>query len=932
MDCRHKKNNGKYMSNNYPTGTVTFLFTDIEGSTKLAQGYPDNWETLRARHHAILQSAMDAHNGHVFQIIGDAFCVAFHTAGDALRAALKSQVGLQAEIWGEAPIKVRMGIHTGKADVQADGEYHGYLAMSRIQRLMSAAHGGQVLISLATEELIRDELPEGISLLDMGEHRLKDLTHPEHIYQVNAPDLPAVFPALKTLDAQLNNLPSQLTPFVGREREIAAALGLLRNPNVRLVTLTGAGGTGKTRLSLQVAADLLDEFEHGVWFVELASITDPELVLPTIASTLKVKESAGTTIEQSLQDYLHKKQLLLVVDNFEQVVGAALKIVPLLNAAPKIKIMVSSREVLRLRGEHDYPVPPLGLPETKRKQTAAVIGQYEAVALFVQHALAANPSFVLDEENASTVADICSRLDGLPLAIELAAARSRLLKPTAIFEKLKNKLDTLIGGARDLPRRQQTIRGAIDWSYELLDEPEKVLFARLGVFVGGWTLESAEAVCGEGLSVNVLNGIESLLDKSLIRQMEGRSGESRFTMLETIREYAFERLSQRTEFQSIQQAHADIIAALLDKVRVAAGSPEEATWFTRLDDELDNLRSAVEWTLENNQPTLAMLAGRPNLYWYERVNFREPLRWLERALELKVDVPSIEKAYALNSAGNFYHNLNDMPRAKMYFESAMPLFRGENDRSGISRVLNNLGNMEFNEKNFEKARQFYEESLTYEETDSWGAAMTSINLGSLARLRGDWEQSRKYYLLTREICERLGSETGISSATLWLAGLDLALRNLEEAKKGYENGFNATWIRTNPLYRGIADGFLAYIDLLMSNEKDVRQRLNQSLEASAEFLDQTPNIPSPWLVIEGQARLDVMDGRMQRAAYLFGASWTQREEDDWPLAEAERPDYEACINTIRAALGDEPFNKLFEKGKAMSLKDAVALALEENHA
>ena len=931
MGCRHKKDNGKYMNNNYPTGTVTFLFTDIEGSTKLAQGHPDQWETLRARHHAILQSAMDAHNGHVFQIIGDAFCVAFHTAGEALRAALESQVGLQAETWGATPIKVRMGIHTGKADAQADGEYHGYLAMSRVQRLMSAAHGGQVLVSLATEELIRDELPEGISLLDMGEHRLKDLTHPEHIYQVVAPNLSYDFPPLKTLDAQLNNLPSQPTPFVGREREIAAVLGLLRNPDVRLVTLTGAGGTGKTRLSLQVAADLLDEFEHGVWFVELASITDPELVLPTIASTLKVKESAGTTIEQSLQDYLHKKQLLLAVDNFEQVISAAPKIVTLLNTAPKLKIMISSREVLRLRGEHDYPVPPLGLPESKRKQTAAVLAQYEAMSLFVQHAQAANPSFILDEENASTVADICSRLDGLPLALELAAARSRLLKPAAMLEKLKNKLATLIGGARDLPHRQRTIRGAIDWSYELLDEPEKVLFARLGVFVGGWTLDSAESVCGAEGSGNVLNGIESLLDKSLIRQMEGRSGESRFTMLETIREYAFEKLSQRAEFGSIRQAHADNLASLLGKVRVATASPEEATWFARLDDELDNLRCAVEWTLENNQPTLAMLAGRPSLYWYERVNFREPLRWLERALELKVDVPSLEKAYALNSAGNFYHDLNDIPRAKMYYESAMPFFRVENDRKGISRVLNNLGNMEFIGKNFEKARHFYEESLTYEETDSWGAAMTSINLGNLARLRDDWEQSRKYYLHTREICERLGSETGISSATLWLATLDLALRNLEEARKGFESGFKATWIRSSPLYRGIAEGFFAYVDLLMGNEKDVRQRLNQSLEAIAEFLDQTPNIPSPWLVIEGQARLDVMEGHMERAAYLFGASWTQREKDDWPLAEAELPDYEACINTIRAALGDEICAKFFEKGKAMSLKDAVALALEEKH-
>jgi predicted ATPase/class 3 adenylate cyclase len=914
-----------------PSGTVTFLFTDIEGSTKLAREHPDTWESARVRHHAILRSAIESNHGYVFQIIGDAYCAAFHTAEAALHAGLKAQQNLQAEDWMETLIKVRIGIHTGKAEIQDDGEYHGYLAMSRVQRLMSAGHGGQTLVSMATQEMVRDELPEGVTLRDMGEHRLKDLIHPEHIYQVTAPDLPSIFPALKTLNAQLNNLPSQLTPFVGREREIAAVLGLLRNPAVHLVTLTGAGGTGKTRLSLQVGAELLDEFEHGVWFVELASITDPELVLPTIASALKVKEAAGTTIEQALQTHLHNKHLLLALDNFEQVVSAASKIVPLLNAAPKIKIMVSSREVLRLRGEHAYPVPPLGLPETIRHQTAAVLAQYEAIALFVQHAQAANPSFVLDEENASSVADICTRLDGLPLGIELAAARSRLLKPAAMLEKLKRCLDTLTSGARDLPHRQQTIRGTIDWSYELLDDIEKILFARLGVFVGGWTLESAEAICGDGLSVDMLNGLESLLDKSLIRQMEGRSGETRFTMLETIREYAFEKLSQRAEFQSVRQAHADTIAALLEQVSVASGSREEVIWFARLDDELDNLRSAVEWTLENNQPSMAMLAGRINLYWYERVNYREPLQWLERALAIQSDMTSVERAYSLNDAGNFYHQLLDTPHAKMYYESALPLFLDGNDRNGMAHVLNNLGNMEINDKNYEKARQLYEESLTYGEPVSWRAAMTSINLGSIARLRGDWEQARTYYQRAKEISERLGAETGVSSATLWLAGLDLALRNLEEARKGYESGFNATWIRANPLYRGLPDGFIAYVDLLMGNEKDVRQRLKQSLEVAAEFVNQTPNLPVPWLLIEGQARLDVIDGHMGRAAQLFGASWTQRDVDDWPLTEFERPDYEACIDAIRSAIGDEKFDKAFEKGKTMTLKDAIAFALEEEH-
>ena len=915
----------------YPSGTVAFLFTDIEGSTRLAQEHPGTWDELRARHHAVLREAIESSRGYVFQNVGDAFCSAFHTASAALLAGLEIQRQLKADEISSGlnvSIRVRIGIHTGKAELQADGDYSGYMTLSRAQRLMSAGHGGQILISLATQELVRDELPQGITLRDMGEHRLKDLIHPEHIYQVDAPDLPSTFPALKTLDAQLNNLPTQLTPFVGRERETAAILGLLRNPDVHLVTLTGAGGTGKTRLSLQVAAELLDEFEHGVWFIELASITDPELVLPTIAATLKVKESAETTIEQALQNHLRNRQLLLALDNFEQVVNAAPKLTQLLNAAPKIKIMVSSREVLRLRGEHDYPVPPLGLPETKRRQTAAVLAQYEAIALFVQHAQAANSSFILDEENASIVADICSRLDGLPLAIELAAARSRLLKPAMMLEKLQNKLDVLTSGARDLPRRQQTIRGAIDWSYDLLDDAEKVLFARLGIFVGGWTLDSAESVCGGEGSVNVLNGIESLLDKSLIRQMEGRSGETRFTMLETIREYAFEKLSQRDEFQSIQQARTNNIAELLEKARVASGLHEEATWFTRLDDELDNLRAAVEWTLNNSQHILAMLGGRIPVYWFSRVNPREPLSWLERALTMQANVPQKDKAYLFNSAGNLYMELRDTPRAKMYFELALPIFHNENDGDGISRVLNNLGNIAWSEKNFEKARELYDESLLYDREDR-NAFGTLINLGSIAKIQGNWEESRKYYIRARETGEQTNSETVVAASTLFLATLDLALGRLEESRRGFESGLKAAVYRANTFFPNIGEGILAYIDFLMGNEKDVKQRLRQGLEASLEYLEQSPNIPSPWMLIEGQARLDVKDGRMQRAAQLFGVSWTQREVDDSPLTEFERPDYDACINAIRAAIGDDELERMFEKGKEMTLKEAVALALEE---
>ena len=877
-----------------PTGTVTFLFTDIEGSTKLAREYPQTWEALRARHHAILQSAMDANNGYVFQIIGDAFCAAFHNAGDALHAAIKAQTDLHEEKWGETPIKVRMGIHTGKAEIQAGGEYLGYTAMSRVQRLMSAGHGGQTLISMATQELVQDELAEGVTLRDMGLHRLKDLVRPEHIYQVTSPGLPCDFPALKTLDVQLNNLPSQLTPFVGREREIAAVVGLLRNPDVHLVTLTGAGGTGKTRLSLQVAAELLDEYEHGAWFVELASINDPGLVLPAIASMLKVKESAGMPLDLALHEALSKRHLLLVIDNFEQVIEAAPGIGNLLKAAPRVKVLISSREVLSLGGEHDYPVPPLGLPDSKRKQSAAVLAQVEAVALFIQHARAANPAFELDEENAHIVAEICMRLEGLPLAIELAAARARLLNPAEMLEKLKSRLDVLVSKRRDLPQRQQTIRGAIDWSFDLLENDEKVLFARLGVFTGGWTFESAESVCGAGLSMEVLSGLESLLDKSLLRQFDGATGETRFTMLETIREYAVEKLSQGGELLNIQQSHTNYMDAFLDNVIGATNGPEEVTWFAKMDDELDNLRSAVEWTLSHDQSAFVLKIGRLFPYLDQRRYTREPSGWLERALAMDKGQSILDRAMAMNTAGNLLWEMGEYQSARGCYESALVLFRQVGDLDGIGRCLNNLGNIAIApaEKDYEKALGLYEQALVSQVADSWVTSTALINLGGLARFRGDWQASREYYLRSLEICERLGAEAGISYAQGFLGILALVQRDLVEAQAQVEKFLKAEWLMADPLGQGFWNGYLGYIHLLKGDRKKTDGILRQAFLSVYEYLDQNPwaNPPEIWFLFDGKARLKFMDGQAERAAQLFGAAWTRREKEDYPLTEFERPD------------------------------------------
>ena len=912
-----------------PTGTVTFLFTDIEGSTRMAEENPDKWGSLHARHHEIMREAIDSCHGYTFQTVGDSFCASFDTAFDGLQAAIKAQTNLLHENWGSMPIKVRMGIHTGNAEILPIGDYSGYLTLSRVQRLMSAGHGGQILLSQSSQNLVREDLPEKVFLRDLGEQRLKDLTHPEHIYQVIAPGLPVDFPALKTLTTQLNNLPNQPTPFVGREREISSVMGLLRNSQVRLVTLSGAGGTGKTRLSLQAGAELVDEFEHGVWFVELATLKDPKLLLPAIAATLKVNESSGTSVVQALNEFLLERHLLLILDNFEQIIASAPLLGSLLSSAPKIKILVSSREVLRLRGEHDFPVPPMSLPELRRKQTAAVLAQYEAVALFAQNAQAANPTFALTEDNAEIIAQICSKLDGLPLAIELAAARSRLLKPAVMLEKLRNRLDTLTGGARDLPGRQQTIRGTIDWSYELLDNTEKVFFSRLGVFVGGWTLESAEAVCGKGLHGDVLSLLESLLNKSLIRQVNGKSGEDRFTMLETIHDYAFEKLTQSGELQTSQHELATMIGTVLDNTLHAQGGTNEVSYFAKLDDELDNLRTTMEWSLARNQPELAFKVSRLWEYWVQRVNKLEPLHWVERALKMETDAPDLERAYAFNGAGNLEIGIAEWHRAEKYYQTALDLFKKLNHRDGISRCLNNLGNIAKSDKEFEKARQLYEESMDYHDPDSFTISLTLDNLGNIARIREDWEVARGYFLRSREICERLGAAAGVSYADWFLGIVALAQMDLEEARQRFTSAAKANYIDTNPMMRDNYTGLIGYVHLLEGDLAKARPMLSTGLAALPEFLRAGSDITDAWFMIDGQARLDLLDGNPGRAAQLFGISSAWRKKDDYPISDAERPGYEDCLSSARAALGENAFEETFHKGFSMSIKEAVAFANKE---
>jgi predicted ATPase/class 3 adenylate cyclase len=593
---------------NLPTGTITFLFTDIEGSTSLWQQHRDAMPAALARHHAILQNAIESHHGYVFQIIGDAFCAAFFTPSDALAATIEAQRALLAETWGTTgSLRVRMGLHTGVAEMHLDdvkaGQYASGLTLSRAQRIMSAGYGGQILVSSTTYELLRGLLPDGVTLRDLSEHRLKGLLNPEHLWQVVAPDLPHEFPPLQSLNAIPNDLPIQLTSFIGREKEIGEAKRLLTT--TRLLTLTGSGGTGKTRLSLQVAADVLDAYKDGAWFIELAPLSDPALVPSTVASVLGVREEPGRPVIETLLDYVRAKRLLLILDNCEHLIEACARLAEaVLHASREVRILASSREALGIGGEVTLRVPSLSLPPVDAA-THAAFTQSEAAQLFLDRAANALPGLVLTDANAPAVAQICRRLDGVALAIELAASRVKLLKVEQIAARLDDAFRLLTGGSRTALPRQQTLRATIDWSYNLLSDTEHTLLRRLAAFAGGWTLEAAEAVCAQVgqdaiLPYDVLDLLAQLVNKSLVMAERGQSEESRYFLLETIRQYAREKLLEADEAVATRGRHLDYFMQLVEEAEPELTEANQVIWLKRLDADFDNLRSALEWSLENN--------------------------------------------------------------------------------------------------------------------------------------------------------------------------------------------------------------------------------------------------------------------------------------------------------------------------------------------
>src|SRR5262245_5011445 len=611
-----------------PVGTVTLLFSDIEGSTRLLQRVGDAYADLLAEHRRLLEEAFRRHDGHVLDSEGDAFFVAFAAAGDAVSAAAEAQLALAGHDWpGENEIRVRMGLHTGEP--RPVGNRYVGLDVHHAARVMAAGHGGQVLLSESTRAL----LDSRYQLRDLGEHRLKDLSKPQRLYQLQIQGAPIEFPLLNTLENRPTNLPVLANALVGRERELDDGCALLAREDVRLLTLTGAGGTGKTRLALQIAAEQLEQFANGVFFVSLAPVRDWELVLPTIAHTLGLREQPGETLAETLTHYMRDKETLLLLDNFEQVVPAAAAVSGLLAAAPRLRVLVTSRTPLRIAGEHTHPVPPLDLPRLDETLDAGTLMENEAVRLFVERAQAATSDFALNG-NAGVVAEICVRLDGLPLAIELAAPRVRALPPPALLRRLDQRLGLLTGGARDADERQQTLRATIGWSYELLPTSQQELFARLGVFIGGCRLDAAEAVCDTEVELgpDLLDELASLVDMSLLLQRADPDGEPRFWMLETIREFALEMLERSGMLAQARAAHTAYFRSLAERIDLESRTGDQAALFTQLEADKANIRAALDWAKTDDAELALALTSSLWEFWSVRGYIAEGRHELEEAL------------------------------------------------------------------------------------------------------------------------------------------------------------------------------------------------------------------------------------------------------------------------------------------------------------
>jgi predicted ATPase/class 3 adenylate cyclase len=867
-----------------PTGTVTFMFTDIEGSTRLLQrdgeGYPD----LLAEHHRIVRDAIAAGGGTEVGTEGDSFFAVFPTAPGALQAAIQTQRGLASHGWRQGnAIRVRIGLHTGRG-VLSGAQYVG-LDVHRAARIREASHGGQVLISDATRALAEEALSADVSVRDLGRHRLKDIEQPERLHQLVIQGLEHDFPPIRTLDARLTNLPLERSSFVGRERAVREATALLDSS--RLLTLTGPGGIGKTRLAMKIAADQLGRFTHGVYQVDLSPITDPTLMTATIGAALMVREHPGRDMAASLAEHLRDREMLLVLDNVEQVVDAAATVRGLLDTAPGLTVLATSRVPLHLTGEQEYSVPPLGLPDRTDHADPERLAENEAVLLFIQRAANVRPGLRLTSDNAAAVAQIAVRLDGLPLAIELAASQAKLLDPRAILTRLTERLSLGMTGPNDMPDRQRTLRSTIAWSYDLLAPESKRLFARLGTFRGGWTLTSAELISGPGLDLEVFDGLAILVDHSAVRPIEAGNGESRFAMLETIREYAVERLVSSGELDELQRRHAEYFRDLAEEAEPHLTRQDRVAWLARLEQEVDNLRAALDWAeATGNVETGLRSAAAIWRFWQLRGRLSEGRDRLERLLAISSPTRDQVRARALGALGGIAYWQNDNPVTRASYEQAADIARAAGDPRLLATALSNLSFIPFMEHDEERAEAILREGL------------------AAAEQSGD---------------------------RLLVADLWTGMAFLEFSRSRHPSGLELRR-RAIEVYREDGDGWKVAENLvglaLMSRSAGDVDAARVHLREALGLLSQAKDTISMSGALNGFALVAIDDGVPERAARLVGAAARIRDDVGGGIPPELFATWGDPAADARRALGDDAYEAARAAGYAMDSDSAVAFAAD----
>ncbi len=865
-----------------PAGRVTFLFTDIEGSTKLLHRLGADYAAVLATHRRLLRAAFTSHDGCEVDTQGDGFFVAFGRVFDAIAAALDSQRALHAQGWphGEV-VLVRMGIHTGEPLV-VDDNYVG-MDVHRAARICSAAHGGQVILSESTYAKLSPHQKHELPVKDLGAHRLKDLEHPERILQLTPADLPAEFPPLRSLRPP-TNVPRHIEPLVGRHDDLRALRTKLLDDSVRLVTVTGPGGIGKTKLCAAVALDLLDDFTSGAFFVDLTTATTADLVASRIAQDLQVPIEGDRDAAGVLLDHLGDKHLLLVLDNFEQAIVASGLVRRLLQSSPNLTVLATSRVLLSIQGETEYALAPLGLP---RDLTRDEVERSDAAQLFVERAAKARPGFVVTEENASTIAAICELLDGLPLALELAAARVKLMTPEGLLGRLDNRLKLLTGGSRDAPIRHRALRATIDWSYDLLSTNERALFRDLSVFSGGATLEAMEQVVGNEL--NVLDGLAALVDHSLVRRRDDEH--VRFSMLQTIRDYALELLEDHGGEAAVRDRHAHFHLELAEAF--ATGEGDETAAHARIDIEHDNMRAALTWWLERagEQPEpnsglalrLAVALGR---FWYRHGHAVEGSEFLERTLANHIEGLEDVRANGLRLLGVLMDQRGDLERATRLFEEALTSFRSRGDRVREGACLNSLGVVARSRLDFERAKGLLTESVAIrrELQDSSGMSSSLSNLAILYMDLGDTERARELLEETMMLDQERNDEWGVAVTSL---NLGVAKLELEEVQPAAD------------MVRSSVQGLVKLGDL----------------DGVAEG-------------IEALAGVAVAEERFVRAARLAGAADALRRALGIPLAEVDRVRFDRWLSEPRRRLAGEGFGAAWAEGAGMTTEQAIDYALK----